>query len=362
MIRIAIAAGLTALACSSPALATFPGTNGAIAFERDGDIWSIDPDGSHERQLTSGSPVDAAPEWSADGSELMFTRNGNGAYTIHADGTGLTLVQAGGNPQFSREGTRIASYEGSGVTVAARDGSGAKKITAEDEFTPRDWSPTSDLVLWTQFNNLSWVGADSTSGAHVAFTMPGDYRWQSPQFSPDGRWIVMAVSLAPENVCFDVPECRVDPETGTVVMSMDGTRNTIRPGVSFYPTWSPDGSLIAYGAEFGKISLMNADGTGTHALTSGTEPDWQPGPLRVTVPEKPQILTVAVPVPGSERVVTRTVQGAAPACVIPPGRPFALTLRATKAIRKGAVLRIRVSDKGKGTVLNAKRAGIRVSR
>lgn len=59
--------------------------------------------------------------------------------------------------------------------------------------------------------------------------------------------------------------------------------------------------------------------------------------------------TVTTPGPSGTVTVTRTVQGA-PAgrdrCVIPPGKRFTLTLRATKNIRKGAQIRLRVGRDG----------------
>ncbi len=45
-----------------------------IAFARGGDIYSIRPDGSGQRQLTSGAEIDAAPIVSPNGSDVVFER------------------------------------------------------------------------------------------------------------------------------------------------------------------------------------------------------------------------------------------------------------------------------------------------
>jgi len=60
------------------------------------------------------------------------------------------------------------------------------------------------------------------------------------------------------------------------------TQLTYGPGSDFGPAWSPDGTQIAFVRDFGSgnrpIYLMSADGTGQHAITSGTGfvPAWQP--------------------------------------------------------------------------------------
>jgi hypothetical protein len=57
------------------------------------------------------------------------------------------------------------------------------------------------------------------------------------------------------------------------------------------PAWSPDGKQIAFSSKQDgdfEIYVMNADGTGRHAITSNTAPDaapdWQPVPLNYVRP------------------------------------------------------------------------------
>ena len=63
----------------SPALAAFPGENGRIAFHSDRggsdvvNIWTMNADGTHPVNLTGGSRgEDAFPNWSADGQKILF--------------------------------------------------------------------------------------------------------------------------------------------------------------------------------------------------------------------------------------------------------------------------------------------------
>ena len=59
----------------------------------------------------------------------------------------------------------------------------------------------------------------------------------------------------------------------------DLTRITDSPGPDFDPSWSPDGTQIAFRSERSgepEIWLMNADGSGQHRLTTGLSPAWSP--------------------------------------------------------------------------------------
>ena len=59
----------------------------------------------------------------------------------------------------------------------------------------------------------------------------------------------------------------------------DLTRLTRSPGPDFDPSWSPDGTQIAFRSERSdepEIWVMNADGTGQHRLAAGLSPSWSP--------------------------------------------------------------------------------------
>jgi Tol biopolymer transport system component len=59
----------------------------------------------------------------------------------------------------------------------------------------------------------------------------------------------------------------------------DLTRLTHSPAFEFDPSWSPDGTQIAYRSDRGdesEVWVMNADGTGQRRLTAGLSPAWSP--------------------------------------------------------------------------------------
>ena len=65
-------------------------------------------------------------------------------------------------------------------------------------------------------------------------------------------------------------------------INADGTdlmQLTDSPGFDFDPSWSPDGTRIAFRSERSgdtEIWLMNADGSGQHRLAMGLSPAWSP--------------------------------------------------------------------------------------
>ncbi|MBA3865826.1 MAG: PD40 domain-containing protein [Solirubrobacterales bacterium] len=129
-----------------------------IAFARGGDLFSVRPDGSGQRQLTSGPEIDSAPQVSTNGRYVVFERRaGVGApadlYTVGATGGGLRALTSGANDDreaaFSPDGKAIVFVRG---TTDAADhvnddlfsvrpnGSGLARLTTTagvDEFAPR---------------------------------------------------------------------------------------------------------------------------------------------------------------------------------------------------------------------------------
>jgi dipeptidyl aminopeptidase/acylaminoacyl peptidase len=127
-----------------------------IAFAREGHIYSVRPDGSGQRRLTSGAAIDSAPRISPNGKVVVFERRtevGGPAdlFTVGASGGGLHRLTSGveddSEATFSPEGNTIVFVRGTASGGRVKDdlysirpnGSGLARLTTTanvDEFAP----------------------------------------------------------------------------------------------------------------------------------------------------------------------------------------------------------------------------------
>jgi len=98
------------------------------SFNTNIGIWIVNADGTARRQVTQvtpGSSWDREPEWSPDGTKLVFVRDdlerkAEAVFTVNVDGTGLFQMTpweltAGTHPDWSPDGQWIASASDSAV-------------------------------------------------------------------------------------------------------------------------------------------------------------------------------------------------------------------------------------------------------
>jgi Tol biopolymer transport system component len=292
------------LALPGAAHAAYPGGNGKIAFVRDGQVWTINPDGTGEAQLTSDASPSADPEWSPDGTRIAYSRNGtNGSEVrvMNADGSNDHRLYAPPGapeqfaPSWSPDGRRIAFAQPTIVccffidwVVTTVDSDGSKPGTAFTDqtaatFRDLEWSPRGDELGFTMdhpdVGETDAVLLDlRPSGGLEVLTIDPDETSAAPSWSPDAGRLAVLSDLGV-----------VDYEVWT--MNRDGTGReqiTNSGAKQFGLEWSPDGSkLVLSSGEVGcsgdcdaGLQLMNPDGSGSTMLvdtaSSEISPDWQP--------------------------------------------------------------------------------------
>jgi Tol biopolymer transport system component len=252
-----------------------------IAFAAEGAIHVVQADGSNRKGITvpAGS---WDPEWSPDGSTLVFHTYQRGSeishiWLVRADGTGLRQLTQGTfedfSPTWSPDGREIAFVRGEAVFVMRADGTDVRQLTAWnfDEASP-DWSPDGRRIAFSRGRDLWVMNADGTEQRLL------HARGRDPAWSPDGGRIAFVRNVVGE-------------PSHLHVMNADGTgiRELSIPGQheDRVPAWSPDGQRIAFMSDQARardtwldLFVIDAAGTGFRALTSdqGMEsyPSWRP--------------------------------------------------------------------------------------
>jgi Tol biopolymer transport system component len=214
-----------------------------IAFAVAGSgIWVMDADGTDPLQLTSEAR-DSWPTWSPDGAQLAFSRMGDDfdLWKMNADGSNETPILEG---------------------------------SLNDVFP--DWSPLGDEIFFAAVpaGIFSIAPDGSNLIQHRGYRNHIDF-----DYSPDGTQIVEA--KGDESGGGDLNVAIRDASPG----SFD-TEITTYPGPDRHPTWTPDGTLIAFTRVLSggnaAIFIMRPDGSGQRPITPQNsdlvekDPTWQP--------------------------------------------------------------------------------------
>jgi len=294
---------LVAGASVSSAQAATPMANGGFAWVApNARIVTALPDGSHRVQVSHGPGKDLDPAFSPDGSKIAFdsTRTGGGdIYVMNADGSGvvrLTTDPAGeSQPAWSPDGTRIAftrcGQTACHIWVMTSAGANAHPITNRGGALETDpaWSPDGQLIAFRAILlgglcNRIWVVHPNGAGPRALTSCHrqsmGGTQDFSPTWSPDGSRIAFDRSYdATLRLTID----RI------IVMGRDGSgKHFVTPlaMTAFDPAWSPDGGQIAFSRRIPHVEtdtmIMRPDGRDVILVARHTrEPAW--GPVACTI-------------------------------------------------------------------------------
>jgi Tol biopolymer transport system component len=287
-------ASAQAAASSNPT----PRAGGSIIFERKGQLYLVNWDGTGLRQLTTSQYFGPDSALSPDGEKIAYLDFPPGRspmiFVMNTDGTGATRLTDGGlalglapsaenlgldPPAWSHDGKRIAFIRNLGALyVMNADGSNLIRVSQDPQAQNENpvWLPGDQGIAFNSYESpvlvhkvIYAIDLDGSNQRQLFSDPNWDYLALSP--SPDGRRFAVEV--------LGVNSSSLEPVVGglqiAVLVPGQSPIQVTQQGGS-HPRWSPDGKEIAFDtARDGphRIYVMNADGSAQKMLPTGAAPD-----------------------------------------------------------------------------------------
>jgi Tol biopolymer transport system component len=277
------------LTLATPASATFPGKNGRIAFIVQPDLFTMNPNGSDVKQLTSFGSNEATfgVGWSPDGSQLVFARalsdfSASQIWIMNADGSNQRQLLNDASffddePSFSPDGSQVVfqrcilpATQTCAIYRIQADGSGLTALTHysdntdEEDLTPAYSPDGKKIAFFGAYRDgvLSAIYVMNADGSIVHELTAPVLEAFIPDYSPDGTRIAFSTRLF-------YPPNSINPQLWVISTDGAGLRQLTFPGASaadVFVSWSPQGNAIVFerdNATGAAIYVLNVDGTGT---------------------------------------------------------------------------------------------------
>jgi Tol biopolymer transport system component len=286
-------------------LITQPPTRERIAFfhsnypspEMMPDLYMANADNTAHTRLTTDSATEGRPTWSPDGTRIAYASSEEGSTslkilhlanrrvtTVHTWPRGITIA----DPAWSPDGKQIAftigsSLELTNIGVIQTSGANLHNLTDTGSSSGPSWSPDGARIVFSSARggsiHLYVMQADGTNQTQLTNQPMWDFQ---PAWSPDGSRIAFASS------------CRLasgESYDTIFIIQADGSGRMHIPipsgldggsyNIQNQPSWSPDGTRIAFTHGFFKGSAMyivNLDGSGYSRIGGmlDSAPSWAP--------------------------------------------------------------------------------------
>jgi TolB protein len=249
------------------------------------EVWSMDPDGSNEKQVTDFKSLSIMPAVAPDGTRIAFTSyaRGNPAIVVFSVNTGRRLsfynqvASMNATPDFTPDGQGIVySSSASGysqIYIANSDGSNLRRISdvraieVEPKVNPKTGQ---EIIFVSGRSGPQQIYRMNMDGANVERLTSGEGYASNPAWHPDGQLIAFAWTRGYAPGRFNI--FIMDVATRSFTQLTHGT------GRNENPSWAPDGRHIAFMSDRSgrpQIYTMLADGTDVRQVTTKAS-NWTP--------------------------------------------------------------------------------------
>lgn len=207
-----------------------------------------------------------------------------GVYSAQPVTVPSSLPPVAGQIAFVRDG-RIH-------TASTQGGAPLQLTTGPDDAEPA-WSPDGSMIAFRRIGGAApGIYVMDANGANPVLRTSEDWVEASPSWSSDGAWVGFSCSR-PGAVVFEAAMCKVratGSDTARVLEYSPGR------GQFHHPSWSPDGTRIAYTSDWNafdfvfEIWTVMSDGSGARALRNGWgleqyQAAWSPDGSRIALIE-----------------------------------------------------------------------------
>jgi len=249
-----------------------------------GDVYSIYPDGTGLRQLTSAPGDEADPSWSPERSYIVFAYRQDDDYDLYSmDANGgswkqLTCDETDEvHPVWSPDGSRIAYISNEDgdweLFVLNLDTETAQQLTFNNAWDSYpSWSPDGTRLVFTsrQTGNYDLFVVD-TATAQVMQLTTSPYSDAHGSWSPVGEEIVYTMVVAEGDTLLrelGVLSLRDPAHPRRATFSESGK------ALHRYPDWSPDGRFVVFVSGDGDAAEIYVAPAHGFCMVSLTDAGW----------------------------------------------------------------------------------------
>jgi len=305
----------------------FVSARNTTATKADYEIFTMNPDGSDQKQLTTVGVLNLVPpSWSPDGRFIAFHDDSDRVWIMDADGGNQHAVAIHahiGRPSWSPDGgqlTFVSDQDGNPeIYITSTDGKRQQRLTNNtyDDFNPV-WSPDGLRIAFFARRSsgieLRVIGSNGENERMLYRIENAKYSVGIASWSPNSKTIAAIMGMMDTKIFLvdAATGIRQDigfnadvhaPDDQALAWSPDGSRvlfsnfynvytmqipqgsvtNLTRKfnavDVKVSPTWSPDGQFVAFTGTGTNIYVMDASGGNVKQITTTNFDDhaaWQP--------------------------------------------------------------------------------------